>query len=388
MDGSLYVSNRVDFRIARIDPGGTLSFYAGDGTNDPLEEGPRLTSSAHQPTNLQLEDDGDLLFTDSTTALIAKVTPGGNIVKVAGNGLGNGGGAVFTGDDPLANAVANFSLAATGDGRFFVSGPGGMVARVGRPEPLAPTGVTVEDGDGQAIVRFTDPADVGSAPITSYEVSSDDGASWAPLTVVRGAGRARSGTVALANGGAYPVRVRVANVYGTSPQSASAVARPVAPVPPVTNPDPDPAPGTVPDATPTGPDGATPTVPGGAQTPATGAVPAPAPLAALPAPVAPAAAPVSTCRATRTVRVRWTVPRGASVTRLRLDVNGRARTLARDTRTATLTLDPAVARRFTVVISARTADGRVLRSTRAYRVCAAGRPGTLATIALRPAGRG
>lgn len=121
-DGSLYVSNRVDFRIAKIDPGGTLSFYAGDGTNDPLEEGPRLTSSAHQPTNLQLEDDGDLLFTDSTTALIAKVTPGGNIVKVAGNGLGNGGGAVFTGDDPLANAVANFSLAATGDGRFFVSG--------------------------------------------------------------------------------------------------------------------------------------------------------------------------------------------------------------------------------------------------------------------------
>ena len=85
--------------------------------------------------------------------------------------------------------------------------------------------------------------------------------------------------------------------------------------------------------------------------------------------------------------MRWAVPRGTSVARLTLAVNGRTRTLARGARTATLTLDPAVARRFAVVITARTADGRTLRSTREYRVCAPGTPGALATIALRPAGR-
>lgn len=356
-DGDLYIANRVDFRIAKVSAAtGELAFYAGDGTNDPLEEGPALTSSAHQPTNLALEDDGDLLFTDSTAGKIGKVTADGDIVHVAGSGTGGGSSAPTPGD-PLASPITNFSLTAVGDGTYFTSAAG-AVARIGRPEPLAPTAFAVTSGDGLATIAFLNPVDVGSAPVSAYEVSTDGGATWQPLTVTSGAGRARTATVTLANGASYPVAVRVRNAFGASPATAVRTATPTA------------APVPVPEL----PTAVTPAAP---RTPGV-APPAATPRAEVPAPVA-----VAACRATRKVRVHWSVPRRTRVRSIMVTVDGKARRLAASTRALAVTLDPATGREHTVRITARTVTGKRLTSVRTYRLCTSERRGALRSTVLR-----
>lgn len=84
--------------------------------------------------------------------------------------------------------------------------------------PAAPTGVEVQPRDRSALVSFTAPA-AGDAPITGYEYSVDDGASWTAFAAARSTGPLR--ITGLRNGTAYQVRVRARNVNGDGPASAA-----------------------------------------------------------------------------------------------------------------------------------------------------------------------
>ncbi|GAA2569471.1 hypothetical protein GCM10010435_49360 [Winogradskya consettensis] len=86
--------------------------------------------------------------------------------------------------------------------------------------PGAPTGVSATAGDGRAVVTFTAPANDGGSPITRYEVSTDDGVSWATLPA--------NGTVTgLTNTTTYTVRVRAVNSTGAGPASTAVTVTPV-----------------------------------------------------------------------------------------------------------------------------------------------------------------
>ncbi|WP_189168389.1 beta strand repeat-containing protein [Pilimelia anulata] len=93
--------------------------------------------------------------------------------------------------------------------------------------PEAPTGLSAVRGDQSADLTFTPPGDDGGSAITSYEVSTDNGSTWATLTTGAGAGGTRVGTVSgLTNGTPYTVRVRAVNVVGPSTASGSASVTP------------------------------------------------------------------------------------------------------------------------------------------------------------------
>ena len=93
--------------------------------------------------------------------------------------------------------------------------------------PGSPTGVNTLAGDGQVVVSWTAPASDGGSSITSYTVQVTPGST----TVDTSSGRETSATVTrLTNGTAYTFSVIAKNSAGSSTESRSSSATPVASV--------------------------------------------------------------------------------------------------------------------------------------------------------------
>ena len=91
--------------------------------------------------------------------------------------------------------------------------------------PGSPTGVNPLAGDGQVVVSWTAPASDGGSSITSYTVQVTPGST----TVDTSSGRETSATVTrLTNGTAYTFSVIAKNSAGSSTESRSSSATPVA----------------------------------------------------------------------------------------------------------------------------------------------------------------
>jgi sugar lactone lactonase YvrE len=93
--------------------------------------------------------------------------------------------------------------------------------------PGAPTLAAPTAGNGTLQLTVTPPGDNGGDTVTAYQVSTDNGATWATLTTTAGAGSTRVGTVsALTNGTTYQVRVRAVNGIGSGTASAAQAGTP------------------------------------------------------------------------------------------------------------------------------------------------------------------
>ena len=97
--------------------------------------------------------------------------------------------------------------------------PSAAVAVTPRTMPGAPTGLAATPGNGQASIAFTAPANTGGAPVSNYEFSINDGATWMP----RNPASAMSPVVitGLANGTTYQVKLRAVNAAGAGAPSAA-----------------------------------------------------------------------------------------------------------------------------------------------------------------------
>jgi hypothetical protein len=96
--GNIYIADSNDNRVRRVAPNGTISTYAGNGTGGfSGDGGPATSAEIHRPFGLALDSAGNLYIADSLNNRIRKVSPGGIITTVAGNGtstsatLGDGG---------------------------------------------------------------------------------------------------------------------------------------------------------------------------------------------------------------------------------------------------------------------------------------------------------
>jgi uncharacterized protein (TIGR03437 family) len=155
--GNIYISDANNARIRRIDPTGTISTFAGNGTQGFGGDGGDAKSAmVFQPRQLALDGAGNLYVADNGNNRIRRITPGGTISTVAGGGsggaLGDGGPAT------QANVVAPTGIALDTAGNLYIAASDRIRkvnASSGVITTIAGTGAAGFSGDGDLATLAT-----------------------------------------------------------------------------------------------------------------------------------------------------------------------------------------------------------------------------------------
>jgi uncharacterized protein (TIGR03437 family) len=149
--GNVYVADQGNNMVMRVSPGGTLVAVAGNGNGAfSGDGGPALKASLHDPVGLAVDAAGNLYIADEFNHRIRKVTPDGTITTVAGTGTpgfsGDGGSAVAAQlDDPhdvKMDAAGNLYIADSINQRVREVSPAGIISTI------AGNGTAAFSGDG------------------------------------------------------------------------------------------------------------------------------------------------------------------------------------------------------------------------------------------------
>jgi len=152
--GDLYIADRWNSRVRKIDAGGVISTIAGSGVSGYSGDGGAATSaSLNNPVDVKVNGLGDIYVTDSSNNRIRKVAADGTISTYAGTGV-----AGFSGDGGAAtNARLNgpAGLAINDVGDLFVADMSNyrvrkIAAGTGVITTVAGTGTPGNSGDGGA----------------------------------------------------------------------------------------------------------------------------------------------------------------------------------------------------------------------------------------------
>ena len=156
--GDIFVSDLTANVVRMIAPNGTISTYAGQGTQGYTGDGGVATlAQLNAPMGLALDSAGDLYIADSGNNAVRMVSKGGVITTAAGNGSAgfSGDGAAATSaalQEPEGVAVAPSGLlyiADTFNSRVRVVSLGGVI------QTAAGTGISSFSGDGGPAVSAT-----------------------------------------------------------------------------------------------------------------------------------------------------------------------------------------------------------------------------------------
>lgn len=75
-DGTLYIGDRLNHRVRKVSPDGTISTIAGTGTPGLSGDGgPAIAAQLGYVARVQLDSDGGLLISDQTNSRIRKILP-------------------------------------------------------------------------------------------------------------------------------------------------------------------------------------------------------------------------------------------------------------------------------------------------------------------------
>jgi uncharacterized protein (TIGR03437 family) len=135
--GNLFIADYMNNRIRKVTPGGTISTVAGNGTEGYNGDSiPATSAELWLPIGVAVDSAGNLFIAELTGYRIRKVTPAGTISTVAGNGSPG------YNDGPATSAGLNFptGVAVDGAGNIFIADrgnnfirkvtPAGMMSRV------------------------------------------------------------------------------------------------------------------------------------------------------------------------------------------------------------------------------------------------------------------
>jgi sugar lactone lactonase YvrE len=166
--GNLYVADGPNFRLRRVDPGGTISTVAGNGSRFFAGDGGPATSAMFAGlVDLAVDAAHNLYVEDSANNRVRKVDTSGIVTTVAGNGV-----AGFSGDGgpaPAASLNSPAGLAVDADGNLLIADAGNYRVRKvdhdGIISTVAGTGGQGFSGDGgPATAAELGPLDVAVGP--------------------------------------------------------------------------------------------------------------------------------------------------------------------------------------------------------------------------------
>jgi len=148
--GNVYIADTINAKVRKVTPGGTISTVAGNGTPGFGGDGGAATSAQlYTPVGVAVDSAGNLYIADFGNGRIRKVSAGGTITTVAGNG--NQG---YSGDGgPAANAqlAEPQGVAVDAAGNLYIADTGNSVVRLvsnGLISTFAGNGYAGFAGDG------------------------------------------------------------------------------------------------------------------------------------------------------------------------------------------------------------------------------------------------
>jgi RHS repeat-associated protein len=199
-DGSLYIADADNGRIRRVGPGGDIVTVAGSGASGFAGDGgPATQAQLRGPSGVAVAPDGTLYIADRLNYRVRRVTPDGVITTVAGTGV-----AGFSGDGGPAIQAQMFpiALALDRDGNLLISDGGRRIRRVspdGVIVTVAGNGSLTFSGDGGLATQ------AGFGSVEGLSVGLDGGLYVADVTANRirrigpRLGRDDDGSVAIAS---------------------------------------------------------------------------------------------------------------------------------------------------------------------------------------------
>ncbi len=153
--GNLYIADTGNHRIRKVTPGGVISTVAGNGVAGYSGDGGAATSAQlYGPYGVAVDSLGNLYIADTYNFRIRMVTSGGVIATIAGRGTQG-----FSGDEGLATSATlsyPFGVALDSAGNIYISDSGNnRVREVTSPgsanaiiSTIAGTGTAGFSGDG------------------------------------------------------------------------------------------------------------------------------------------------------------------------------------------------------------------------------------------------
>ena len=149
--GNLYITDRANQRVRKIDTTGKISTIAGVGAAGYSGDGgSAILAKLKNPSGIAVDSAGNVFFADMGNNRIRKISASGTITTVAGTGA-----ARFSGDGgPAASAAINHAegIAVDSKGDIYVSDTGNnrirMIDAAGIIKTVAGTGAAGFSGDG------------------------------------------------------------------------------------------------------------------------------------------------------------------------------------------------------------------------------------------------
>lgn len=126
--GNLYIADAGNEMVREASTLGMITLVAGDGTNGYAGDGGRATNaSLNYPAGVTVDIAGNVFIADAGNNVVRRISPGGIITTVAGNGTN-----IYAGDHgPATNASLYFPQGVTvdPDGNLFIADSGNDVVR-------------------------------------------------------------------------------------------------------------------------------------------------------------------------------------------------------------------------------------------------------------------
>ena len=227
--GNIYIADFGNYRVRKVTAStGIISTIAGNGTwGFSGDGGPATSAEISHPAGLAFDLAGNLYIADFGNDRIRRVTDGGTITTVVGNGRygysGDGGPAIsaelWVAADVVVDSNGNLYIADQANNRIRAVG--------GTNSLPAPTGLSATNGIGQISLAWT--AVSGATSYNVYVGTVSGGEGSAP--VATGVSAAAYTATGLTSGIAYYFEVTAVNSSGMSGLSNEAEGTPTSSTP-------------------------------------------------------------------------------------------------------------------------------------------------------------